>query len=149
MSEDWERLGDYVVSRRVELGYRTQEPFAKAAGISTRTLRELEAGRRVARSTLALVESALGWGAGGATTVLRGGEPNVGGPPEQSVTEADVDEAEAAIIGASNDELVRLFRIVETGRGITRADADQWLVDALDMRDDARRRKEAAKRSAS
>jgi hypothetical protein len=36
--EDWQRLADYVVARRVELGMRDRRAFAEATGVTERTL---------------------------------------------------------------------------------------------------------------
>jgi transcriptional regulator with XRE-family HTH domain len=76
--EDWRRLADYVVARRVELGMRDRRAFAEATGVTERTLGKLENGQRVSPSTLAMVENRLGWGPGSSRRILAGGEPNVG-----------------------------------------------------------------------
>lgn len=74
---DWERLGQYVVNRRVELGYRQRKPFADALGISLRTLSDIEKGRRGNYDpvTLASLEHVLQWEAGSAMRIADGGEP--------------------------------------------------------------------------
>lgn len=77
---DWERLGDYVLRRRVALKYQTRDDFAKASGISTRTLAEIEKGEREGRfapKTIAALEHTLGWAPGSATTITNGGEPTL------------------------------------------------------------------------
>ena len=45
--EDWRRLADYVVARRVELGMRDRRAFAQATGVTERTLGKLENGQHV------------------------------------------------------------------------------------------------------
>ena len=55
--EDWRRLADYVVARRVELGMRDRRAFAEATGVTERTLGKLENGQHVSPSTLGMVES--------------------------------------------------------------------------------------------
>jgi hypothetical protein len=84
--EDWLRLADYVVARRVELGMRDRRAFAQATGVTERTLGKLENGQRVSPSTLAMVENRLGWAPGSCRRILAGGEPTVGstdrGPAE-------------------------------------------------------------------
>jgi DNA-binding XRE family transcriptional regulator len=151
MRDDWERLGEFVRRGRVELGYRTQEQFAEAAKISTRTLRELEAGRVVAKRTLALVEAALNWGPGSAQSVLRQGRPIV--EPEQAApasTRVADEKNLQRILSASSAELVRMFRQeVEPLPGMTPARADRWLVDVLEMRAHALRLSIEAERNAS
>ncbi len=75
--EDWRRLADYVVARRVELGMRERRAFAAATGITDRTLGKLETGQRVSASTLAAIENELGWAPGSGRRVLGGGEPTL------------------------------------------------------------------------
>ena len=64
--EDWRRLGDAVHAARLELGYTNRETFAEAAGVSPRTLADLESGSRTNFSgrVLGSVESVLGWPSG-------------------------------------------------------------------------------------
>ena len=84
--EDWRRLADYVVARRVELGMRDRRALAEATGVTERTLGKLENGQRVSPSTLGMVENRLGWAPGSCRRILAGGEPNLGsqdlGPAE-------------------------------------------------------------------
>jgi len=78
--EDWQRLADYVVARRVELGMRDRRAFAEATGVTERTLGKLENGQRVSPSTLGMVDNRLGWATGSCRRVLAGGEPTVVSP---------------------------------------------------------------------
>src|SRR5271156_2600531 len=78
--EDWRRLADYVVARRVELGMRDRRAFAEATGVTERTLGKLENGQRVSPSTLGMVENRLGWAPGSCRRILAGGGPSVGSP---------------------------------------------------------------------
>jgi transcriptional regulator with XRE-family HTH domain len=73
--EDWSRLADYVVARRVELGMRDRRAFAAATGVTDRTLGKLENGQRVSASTLGVIENRLGWAPGSCRKVLAGGDP--------------------------------------------------------------------------
>ena len=75
--EDWRRLADYVVARRVELNMRDRRAFAQATGVTDRTLGKLENGQRVSPSTLGMVENQLGWAPGSCRRILAGGEPVV------------------------------------------------------------------------
>jgi Helix-turn-helix len=75
--EDWRRLADYVVARRVELHMRDRRAFAQATGVTDRTLGKLENGQRVSPSTLGMVENQLGWATGSCRRILAGGEPVV------------------------------------------------------------------------
>jgi hypothetical protein len=78
--EDWWRLADYVVARRVELGMRDRRALAEASGVTERTLGKLENGQHVSPSTLAMVENRLGWAPGSCRRILAGGEPIMGSP---------------------------------------------------------------------
>src|ERR1700689_2299314 len=84
--EDWRRLADYVVARRVELGMRDRRALAEATGVTERTLGKLENGQHVSPSSLGMVENRLGWAPGSWRRILAGGEPKVGsldpGPAE-------------------------------------------------------------------
>ena len=73
--EDWRRLADYVVARRVELHMRDRRALAEATGVTDRTLGKLENGQRVSPSTLGMVENQLGWAPGSCRRILAGGEP--------------------------------------------------------------------------
>jgi transcriptional regulator with XRE-family HTH domain len=75
-TEDWRRLADYVVARRVELGMRDRRAFAAATGITDRTLGKLENGQRVSASTLGIIENVFGWAPGSCRRILAGGEPS-------------------------------------------------------------------------
>lgn len=73
--EDWKRLGDYVVARRIALGMRDRRALAAVTGVTDRTLGKLENGKRVSASTLGAVENQLGWSPGSCRRMLAGGEP--------------------------------------------------------------------------
>jgi hypothetical protein len=76
--EDWGRLADYVVARRVELGMRDRRALATATGVTDRTLGKLENGQRVSASTLGVIENQLEWAPGSCRRILAGGEPAAG-----------------------------------------------------------------------
>jgi Helix-turn-helix domain len=75
--EDWQRLGDYVVARRIALGMRDRRSLAVATGVTERTLGKVETGRRVSASTLGALDNHLNWAPGSCRQVLAGGEPAV------------------------------------------------------------------------
>jgi transcriptional regulator with XRE-family HTH domain len=80
--ENWERLGDYVVARRIALGMRDRRALAAATGVTERTLGKVETGKRVSASTLAALENHFGWAPGSCRQVLGGGEPVSATPSE-------------------------------------------------------------------
>ena len=81
ITEDWRRLADYVVARRVELGMRDRRALATATGITERTLGKLENGQRVSPSTLGVIENVLGWAPGSCRRILAGNEPSASSWP--------------------------------------------------------------------
>lgn len=62
----WREAGRAVLNRRVQLGMRSRGDFAKAAGLTIKTLGELERGARsnFDPTTLAIVEQVLQWPSG-------------------------------------------------------------------------------------
>ncbi|MFI5934725.1 helix-turn-helix domain-containing protein [Actinoplanes sp. NPDC051494] len=73
---DTQRLATYLVARRIQLGYRHRPAFAEAAGVSLRTLSDIENGLRVpSASTIAALDQALQWQPGSVRETLAGGEP--------------------------------------------------------------------------
>jgi ribosome recycling factor len=78
-ARNWVRLGEYVVARRVHLGYKKRPAFSAASGISTRILGDIETGRRANfdRTTVAALENTLGWATGSVASILRGGGPTI------------------------------------------------------------------------
>ena len=71
-----ERLGHYIVSRRVALGYRNRTDFANSLQFTVRTLSDVENGvRKASPGTYAMLENKLAWAPGSIDTILAGGEP--------------------------------------------------------------------------
>jgi transcriptional regulator with XRE-family HTH domain len=81
-AEDWERLGDYIVARRIALGMRDRRSLAAATGVTERTLGKVETGKRVSAGTLAALENQFSWAPGSCRHILAGGEPVTQGPAE-------------------------------------------------------------------
>ncbi|MFC4912819.1 helix-turn-helix domain-containing protein [Actinomadura gamaensis] len=72
---DRERVAKYVVARRGALGL-TQEALAERAGVTVKTVYNLEAGGRWPQArTRAAIEAALLWRSGDLALVGDGGEP--------------------------------------------------------------------------
>ena len=71
-----ERLGHYIVSRRVALGYRNRTDLADSLQFTVRTLADVEHGvRKASAGTYAMLENKLAWAPGSIDTILAGGEP--------------------------------------------------------------------------
>ena len=72
-----ERLGHYIVSRRVALGYRNRSDLAGSLQLTVRTLADVEHGvRKASPGTYAILENKLAWAPGSVDSILAGGEPN-------------------------------------------------------------------------
>ena len=72
-----ERLGHYIVSRRVALGYRNRSDLAGSLQLTVRTLADVEHGvRKASPGTYAMLENKLAWAPGSVDSILAGGEPN-------------------------------------------------------------------------
>lgn len=83
---DRERVAKYVVARRGSLGL-TQEQLAERAGVTVKTIYNLEAGGRWPQArTRAAIESALHWSSGDLVRVAEGYEP----APASDEIEADL-----------------------------------------------------------
>lgn len=109
--QDWKRLGQHVVARRVDLGYRRRTDFAAARDLSVRILSDIENGRRANfdQATIAGLERALNWETGSAARVLEGGEPTI---IEAAVHKSDliiVDEDDR-VARRTPDEIEMIYR---------------------------------------
>ena len=72
-----QRLGQYIVSRRVALGYRNRTDLASSLQFTVRTLADIEHGvRKASPGTYAMLENKLAWTPGSIDTILAGGEPH-------------------------------------------------------------------------
>ena len=83
MAQDWKRLADHVITRRVQLGMMDRRDLRDATGITERTIGQLERGHSVSASTLAKIELTLEWPPGTARRILDGGEPDTAVPARQ------------------------------------------------------------------
>ncbi len=119
------RLGHYVVSRRVALGYRNRTDLAKSLPFTVRTLADIEQGvRKASAGTYAILENKLAWAPGSIDTILAGGEPQervveLRGPTSAPLSHASTD----ALSRASTEELLLELRrrIIAPASGATRA----------------------------
>jgi hypothetical protein len=132
-----ERLGHYVVSRRVALGYRNRTELADDLQFTLRTLADIEHGvRKASPGTYAMLENKLAWAPGSIDTILAGGEPkdlvvNLRRPSPDRLSHAASD----ALSRASTEELLlELRRRIIRPRERRRETWDDW--DSLDSRGD-------------
>lgn len=107
--EDWPRLRDYVIARRTKLGMLHQGDLADAAGVSRRTISQIETAHSVRGSTLAALDATLQWKPGSSRAILRGGEPDQ--------VDLSPDDAEAARIDAELREISNAYpKLTDTER---------------------------------
>ncbi|MQY08088.1 helix-turn-helix transcriptional regulator [Actinomadura macrotermitis] len=86
---DRERAAKYVVARRGSLGM-TQERLAERAGVTVKTVYNLEAAERWPQArTRAAIEAALEWGPGDLSRIAEGGEPGGREGPAEALRELD------------------------------------------------------------
>ena len=82
-----ERLGHYIVSRRLALGYRNRTDLANSLQFTVRTLADIEHGvRKASPGTYAMLENKLAWAPGASTPSWPVGSPknwwsSCAGPP--------------------------------------------------------------------
>ncbi len=128
-----ERLGHYIVSRRVALGYRNRTDLAGSLQFTLRTLADIEHGvRKASPGTYAMLENKLAWAPGSIDTILMGGEPKElvvnlrrtnHNPPSRTSTEA--------LSHAPTEELLlELRRRIIAPRARRHEGWDEW--DGLD-----------------
>jgi hypothetical protein len=132
------RLGHYIVSRRVALGYRTRTDLANSLKFTVRTLADIENGvRKASPGTYAMLENKLGWAPGSVDTILAGGEPkelvvklrrDSPEPRYQSFT------ADALSRASTEELLLELRRRIIRPRERRRETWDDW--DSRDARGD-------------
>jgi hypothetical protein len=79
------RVGRYVVSRRVALGYKHRVNLADDLPITDRTLADIENGvREASPGTYAVLENRLGWRPGSIEAIRMGHEPTPADTAEPS-----------------------------------------------------------------
>lgn len=86
MAGNWGALADWSRAQRDRLGW-TQSDLAKEAGVSLKTVTDLESGRdRTRFNKLPAIERAFGVGAGTARKVLQGSSTQADTPPPDAQT---------------------------------------------------------------
>ncbi len=114
----WAELGQAVLARRVELGYRTRPRFAKLAELSVKTLGEIERGDRGSYdpATLAHLEQVLGWPDGRMRELVGDDMPGPKATPPRRRARPELQEVEA------EEEPRTIFHPDEIARTIRRDD---------------------------
>ena len=94
--QDWRRLGELLIARRVALGFPKRLTFARDRGFThDRTLSDIVNARRTNfdPATLAQIEQAYEWAPRSVLAVLDGGEPVELGRSESVVPDHDAADA--------------------------------------------------------
>jgi hypothetical protein len=132
-----ERLGHYIVSRRVALGFRNRTDLADSLQFTLRTLADVEHGvRKASPGTYALLENKLAWAPGSIDTILAGGEPKEVVVSARRAPHHPLSSTSAeALSNASTEELLlELRRRIVAPRPRRRESWDDW--DGLDPQGD-------------
>jgi hypothetical protein len=132
-----ERLGHYIVSRRVALGYRNRTDLADSLQFTLRTLADIEHGvRKASPGTYAMLENNLAWTPGSIDTILAGGEPKELVVNLRRTTHNPLSHASTeALSHASTEELLlELRRRIVAPRPRRHESWDHW--DGLDAQGD-------------
>ncbi len=103
----WQRLADRLIERRASLRpeWSDRTTFARDAGLSYRSLSDLETARRdnYKSSWLTMVESAYQWAPGSIQAVLEGGDPSPKEAPRQETEPTSASRAwEGELVGPSD-----------------------------------------------
>jgi hypothetical protein len=121
-TEDWRRLADLLVARRVQLGYlrRAQLLRAKNAGHFERIALDVENAKRnnYDKASIAMVERIYGWQPGSVRAVLTGGEPvtadeTVRGDDEDAFVAEAGEEPEAVSNAEVLEEIKDMRRVYD------------------------------------
>jgi|SRR6516225_9620920 hypothetical protein len=132
-----ERLGHYIVSRRVELGYRNRTDLADSLKFTVRTLSDIENGvRKASPGTYAMLENKLVWAPGSIDTILAGGEPKEVAVELRQTRPNRLSRTGAEVVSRASTEelLLELRRRIIRPRDTRRETWDDW--DGLDARGD-------------
>ena len=133
-----QRLGQYIVSRRVALGYRNRTDLASSLQFTVRTLADIEHGvRKASPGTYAMLENKLAWAPGSIDTILAAGEPHETVTELRRPASAPVSHASSdALSRASTEELLlELRRRIVAPRQRRHQTWDDW-DDGLDAHGD-------------
>ncbi len=133
-----DRLGHYIVSRRVALGCRNRTDLANSLPFTVRTLSDIEQGvRKASPGTYAMLENKLAWAPGSIETILAGGEPEEIVTELRRPTSAPVTHASTDVLSRASTEelLLELRRRIVAPRLRRHQTWDDW-DDGLDAQGD-------------
>lgn len=125
VAPDWQRLGDAVFRRRVDLGITSRRALAERAGVGKRTVDSLETGVGVGATSIYKIERALELEPGSLNAVLQGDQPPAltevdRSPPDESAASTS-DQAELLL-----EELDRMRARLLAARERDKIDDVTW-----------------------
>jgi hypothetical protein len=126
---DLERLGHYVVSRRVAMGYRNRTDLASSLPFTVRTLADIEGGvRKASAGTFAMLENKLSWAPASIDTILAGGEPQETVVEMRGPTSAPLSHTPTDVLSRASTEelLLELRRRIIASRNRRNETWDDW-----------------------
>ena len=129
-----ERLGHYIVSRRVALGFRNRTDLADSLQVTVRTLSDIENGvRKASPGTYAMLENKLAWAPGSIDTILAGGEPKALVMNPRQPSHRTLSDSGTEVISRASSEalLLELRRRIIRSRHRPHEGSDDW-DDGLD-----------------
>jgi hypothetical protein len=116
----WQRLGELLIARRIELGGKVRTRFAEENGLGhDRTLSDLEKARRTVYedATIAEVERIYRWAPGSIRAVLAGREPTpLQAPPPPVIPSSAMRETIKALVDMVPER--RLSELLEAWKDI-------------------------------
>ena len=124
-----ERLGHYIVSRRLALGFRNRTDLANSLQFTVRTLADIEHGvRKASPGTYAMLENKLSWAPGSIDTILADGDPKETMVERSRTTSAPLSHTSTdALSRASTKELLlELRRRIITPHNRRPESCDDW-----------------------
>jgi transcriptional regulator with XRE-family HTH domain len=125
-------LGRAARTARERAGYRKRPAFARATGLSVRTIAAVELGEEGAggRESRAVFAEAVGWNPADVEDYIEGRreEPPTTTSAAPSAFSLDAGE----ILTAPREEIIKLSRVIERVSGS--AIAEKFLLDALELR---------------
>lgn len=138
MAEDWERLGHFVRSGRVALGYDPDE-FAAAIKLSRKTITRIEKGLSINPDSVTKIEIGLRWMPGTAARIRQ--DPDAKPVPLPEEPSVDVARRHLAqepvlteldIFTSPMRLIVRAGELIAEERG--QAEGDRWVENVLLLR---------------
>jgi len=112
--QEWKSAGKLIGARRFEVGFRSQEAFAQALGVTVKWVNNIENGRAYPYrpTVVSATERLLGWAPGSIDRVVAGEHP-IELPPAAPVETPLSELGPAELVAQINERLTALARLAE------------------------------------